>query len=108
VRPTSDPIFKSWEDFYAEAFAVADALWRSHKYLIAGEIAIATDGTTSGEILPKLRQTLERPIPRTRQSLSSALLPRCTTDKRDWPDDEAQRETAFDLGFRVPQAEGAG
>jgi hypothetical protein len=34
-------------------------LWRSHKYLTAGEIAIATDVTTSGEILPKLRQTLE-------------------------------------------------
>jgi hypothetical protein len=59
LPPTSDPLFKSWEDFYAEVFAVADVLWRSHKYLIAGEIAIATDGTTSGEILPKLRQTLE-------------------------------------------------
>jgi hypothetical protein len=59
VPPTNDPAFKSWDDFYAEVFAVADVLWRSHKYLIAGEIAIATDGTTSGEILPKLRQTLE-------------------------------------------------
>jgi hypothetical protein len=49
VPPTSDPPFKSWEDFYAEVFAVADVLWRSHKYLIADEIAIAT------EALPQAR-----------------------------------------------------
>lgn len=54
-----DPAFHGWDDFYTEVFAVADALWRSHKYLIAGEIAIASDGTTSGEILPKLRETLK-------------------------------------------------
>ena len=54
----ADGTFAGSDDFYAEVFAVADALWRSHKYLIAAEIAIATDGTTSGEILPKLRQTL--------------------------------------------------
>ena len=53
-----DPAFSSLEDFYAEVFAVADVLWRSQKYLIASEIAMATDGTTSREILPKLRQTL--------------------------------------------------
>lgn len=55
----ADPAFHGWDDFYAEVFAVADALWRSHNYLVAGEIAIATDGTTSGEILPKLRETLK-------------------------------------------------
>jgi len=59
VPPRADPAFKSWEDFYTEVFAVADVLWRSHKYPIAGEIAVPTDGTTSGEILPKLKQTLK-------------------------------------------------
>ena len=48
-----DPAFQGWDDFYAEVFAIADALSRSNEYVIASEIAIATDGTTSGEILPK-------------------------------------------------------
>jgi len=51
--------FKSWDDLYGEVFAVADQLWSTGMRLEAGWIAVSTDGTTSGEILPKLRATLD-------------------------------------------------
>ena len=51
--------FTSWEDFYGEVFAVADQLWSAGHRLEASWLALSTDGSTSGEILPKLRDVLD-------------------------------------------------
>jgi hypothetical protein len=45
-------------DVYGEAFQIMDEIWAAGDRLLAGGLAQATDGTTSGEILPKLRAAL--------------------------------------------------
>lgn len=46
------------ETVYDRAFAIADKLWAAGYRLQASWIAVATDGISSGEILPKLESTL--------------------------------------------------
>lgn len=46
------------DTIYDRAFAIADKLWAAGHRLDAGWIAIATDGMSSGEILPKLERAL--------------------------------------------------
>ena len=43
---------------YDDVFRIMDEIWAAGDRMLAGALALATDGTTSGEILPKLRAAL--------------------------------------------------
>jgi hypothetical protein len=46
-------------DLYSDVFQIMDEVWAAGDRLLAAGLAVATDGTTSGEILPKLRAALQ-------------------------------------------------
>jgi hypothetical protein len=50
-------------DLYDEVFRLMDEIWASGDRLTAGHLAVSTDGTTSGEVLPKLRAALRDLLP---------------------------------------------
>ena len=45
-------------EVYGDVFQIMDEIWAAGDRMLAGELALATDGTTSGEVLPKLRAAL--------------------------------------------------
>jgi hypothetical protein len=65
------------QPLYDRAFAIADRLWAAGFRLEAGWIAVATDGTTSGEVLPKLHNTL-RSLQHSRRVIDLGLDAECS------------------------------
>jgi hypothetical protein len=48
-------------EVYGDVFQIMDEIWAAGDRMLAGELALATDGTTSGEVLPKERRSPAEP-----------------------------------------------
>jgi hypothetical protein len=62
-------------DLYGDVFQIMDEIWADGDRMLAAGLALATDGTTSGEILPKLRAALQ-------DALRSPTIERLGLDQR--------------------------